>query len=146
MPHEPMFLAQYLYSEDDIVIQEWNDAIDEFDANGGDPSQTEAGQLFDKLLVELEEEIESLVVLFGLTTDAFLNTPLLPHAIDNSLLSPTAYQALCVARTHRALRSIRCLLNEHMGEDVLKLARSIYENYLHIIFIAAHPQKTKDLR
>jgi hypothetical protein len=36
-------------------------------------------------------------------------------------------------------------LNERMPDDVLKLARSIYENYLHVVFVGSHPTNLYDL-
>lgn len=142
----------YLISNDNLnvatgaAIQEWEEAVEEFDLFEGEPEEGTEGFFFDQLISQLLAEIESLIYLFGLTSDKFLNTPLLPEPKGlDSILSASQYQALCIARSHRTLRSIRILLNERIADDVLKLARTIFENYLHIIFVGKHPEKVHDL-
>ena len=128
------------------AIKEWNDAVDEFDAHGDDPARGTEGFQFDSLLADIVLDFESLIYLFGLANDSFLSTPVLPSPrVPDAVMSAAQYQALCVVRTHRTLRSIRTLLDEHMADDVLKLTRAIYENYLHMVFVAEHPEKVKDL-
>lgn len=142
----------YLITNDNLnvapgaAIQEWEDAITEFDLYGGDPEASEEGKEFDRLLMLLVEEIDSFIFLFGLVSDKFLNSPSLPEPTDSdTVMSPSQYQALCISRTHRTLRSIKILLIEHMADDVLKLTRTMYENYLHMVFVGAKPEKVIDL-
>jgi hypothetical protein len=128
------------------AIDEWDNAIDEFHEAGGDPRDPPEAKRFDSLLLSLVEELESLIYLYGIATDKFLNTELLPASTDsNTAMSPAQYQALCITRTHRSLRSIRVLLNERMSDDAFMLARSIYENYLHLIYVSRYPDKVADL-
>lgn len=128
------------------AIREWDDAIEEFHKMGGDTSDTPEGKRFDSLLSNLTEELESLIYLFGVATDQFFNTDSIPEpANPSSMMSPSQYQALCMVRTHRTLRSIRVLLSERMSDDVLKLARAMYENYLHVVYVGRHPNKVADL-
>ncbi len=181
---DPIFLAKYLYSEQDLsresnqlfraagvspavayahrktgyiltksnrafatgaAIQEWEEAIDEYETFGDPADGDSEGAIFDRTLTALLDEIDSLIFLFGLANDNFFNTPALLDHEEELLISPGQYQALCVVRTHRTLRSIKVLLAQHMADDVLKLARSLYENYLHMVYIGSRPERIHDL-
>lgn len=84
--------------------------------------------------------------MFGLAHDKFFNTDLLePHDSSVAALTAAQYQALCMSRVHRTLRSIRVLEEQRMSEDMMKLARSIYESYLHVVFVNADPQSVEYL-
>lgn len=130
----------------EAALQEWDAAIDEFDAYGGEPPLPSDVMEFDELIGQLHEDIESLIYLIGLASDKFFNTDLLPTSSGPSpLLSPEQYQSLCAVRVHRTLRSIRMLLHERMSDDVIKLVRSIYESYLHMSMVCHDPAKVYDL-
>jgi hypothetical protein len=123
------------------AIDEWDAAIAEYDAHRGAPSNPEA-DVFDNTLITLAGEFESLIYALGLANDNFFNTDLLHDDSESSasILTPRQYQALCISKVHRTLRSVRLLEENRMSEDILKLARTIYESYLHVIYIQRHPE------
>jgi hypothetical protein len=118
------------------AIAEWDDAIAEFEANGGEPDEGPEARLFDETLKSLTGEFESLIYALGLANDNFFNQ-IEAHASEAStpILSVTQYQALCASKVHRTLRTIRVLEERHLSEDMLKLSRSIYEGYLHMVVV-----------
>ena len=128
------------------AIQEWNAAVKEFHEAGVDPDHGTEATKFDKGLASLAGEFETFTYLFGLANDKFFNTDLLAAgAATATVLTDRQYQALCVSRVHRTLRSIRVLQEGHMSEDILKLARSMYESYLHISFVQTYPESVASL-
>lgn len=136
----------YLQSESHLhrytgsAIAEWDEAISEFDANGGEPDEGPEAKLFDDTLTSLSEEFESLIYAIGLAHDNFFNAPV-ADALDDfaGILTSTQYQALCVSRVQRTLRTMRLLEESRFSEDMLKLARSMYESYLHIVVVQQAP-------
>lgn len=138
----------YLIVEDNLerftgaAIAEWNAAVAEYDAIGSEPSDGPEAEVFDETLRSLVREFESFIYAFGLAHDNFFNTELLHESSEKcaSVLNPSQYQALCVSRVHRTLRSVRLLEENRMSEDMFKLARTIYESYLHIILIQTRPE------
>jgi hypothetical protein len=128
------------------AIAEWDEAIAEFDANGGEPDEGPEAKLFDQTLVSLREQFESLIYAIGLAHDNFFNIPV--ENVGESLagvLSATQYQALCVSRVQRTLRTMRILEENKFSEDMLKLARSMYESYLHIVVVQEVPESLETL-
>lgn len=124
------------------LVEEWDNAVDEYYDFGGDPEESTEGKQFDQLLNALIEDIDSLIYLFGLVVNKYFNSDY-PDDIASDgtgMLSPTAYIGLNVARSQRVLRSIKHLLSEDYDEDALKLARSLYENYLHILLVKHQPE------
>jgi hypothetical protein len=177
--NDPIFLAKYLASSEDIeiegvkamqnagippaliyaykktgyilteenshiatgaAIQEWNDAIREFEEHGDPSLEKEGAQEFDELLVDLTEDVESCFYALGLAADHFFNVSLQDEtASDTSLMYVQRYQSLCAARAHRTLRSISTLLKSRFSEDALKLGRAVYECYLHMVVVQEDP-------
>jgi hypothetical protein len=176
----PLFLAKYLYSEDDVeretlaameaagtdpatvyaykktgrivlasklqsytgaAIAEWDKAIDEFHEHGGGGHEEGAEALqFDATLRSLAQEFESLIFALGLANDNYFNTARLESDVSKQgLLTATQYQALCASRVHRTLRTIRVLEEKRLSEDILKLCRSMYESYLHMVVVQQMP-------
>jgi hypothetical protein len=122
------------------AIKEWDNAIDEFDRSEASDQGGVEERAFDEILESLVREFESFIFLLGLAHDKFFNTSLLrPFNESGGILSSEGYQALCLSRVHRTLRSVRELNAQRMSDDVLKLARSIYESYLHISFVRTNP-------
>lgn len=129
------------------AIEEWDAAVAEYDASGGVPSDGPEGEVFDETFRSLADEFESFIYAFGLANDNFFNTELLHVGADEctSVLTPSQYQALCVSRVHRTLRSVRTLEEKRMSEDILKLARTIYESYLHIVLVQRRPESMETI-
>lgn len=123
------------------AIAEWDEAIEEFDEHEGEPDEGPEAQLFDATLASLAVEFESLIYTLGLANDNYFNNPELVSATSRqeSILTATQYQALCASRVHRTLRTIRVLVEQQLSEDILKLARSIYESYLHMVAVQCIP-------
>lgn len=129
------------------IVDDWNNAVDEFDDLGGDPGEGSEGRQFDSQLNRLADDIESLIYLFGIVTQKYFNGdyPDESKQQDAEIISPLAYMGLNIARSQRTLRSIQHLIVEDYDEDALKLARSLYENYLHIISVKFQPDSVISL-
>lgn len=122
------------------AIQEWEEAIREFEELGDPSVQGEGVEEFDDLLVELTADITSCLYALGFSTDHFFNVGLQePDPSDTSSTYVQRYQALCAARAHRTLRSISLLLKSRFSEHALRLERAIYECYLHIVVASEDP-------
>lgn len=122
------------------AIAEWDEAIAEFEANGGEPSEGPEAKLFDQTLISLREEFESLIYAIGLAHDNFFNAPAVDaEQVSAGILTVTQYQSLCASRVQRTLRTMRILEENKFSEDMLKLARSIYESYLHMVVVQQLP-------
>ncbi len=122
------------------AIQEWEEAIREFEELGDPSVRGEGAREFDELLCELTEDIESCLYALGLSADHFFNVGLQkPNSSDTSSTYIQRYQALCAARAHRTLRSISSLLKSRFSEDALRLERTVYECYLHMVIVAEDP-------
>lgn len=122
------------------AIKEWEEAIREFEEHGDPSVHGEGAQEFDELLIELTRDIESCFYALGLSADHFFNVVLQePNAQDTSSTYVQRYQALCAARAHRTLRSISSLLKSRFSEDALRLERTIYECYLHMVVASQDP-------
>lgn len=143
----------YIQLEDQLdrytgaAIAEWDEAIEEFDAHGGEPDEGPEARLFDTTLASLVDEFESLIYALGLANDNYFNAMQVASSApkQESYLTVPQYQALCASRVHRTLRTIRILEENHLSEDMLKLARSIYESYLHMVVIQRVPSAIETL-
>lgn len=137
----------HLHRYTGAAIAEWDEAIAEFDAHGGEPDEGPEARLFDTTLASLVEDFESLIYALGLANDNYFNTPLAASSTSRqeSIITATQYQALCASRVHRTLRTIRVLEEQHLSEDILKLARSIYESYLHMVVVQRVPSAIETL-
>ncbi|CAH1905719.1 conserved hypothetical protein [Candidatus Nitrotoga sp. HW29] len=124
------------------ALQEWESAISDFCDGRAEISDGPEADLFDSTLNALADEFESFVYALGLANDNFFNLEALHQGAKSSahLLTPAQYQALCVSRVHRSLRSVINLTEKRYSEDVLKLARSMYESYLHMVLVQNDPQ------
>lgn len=128
------------------AIQEWEDAIREFEEYGDLSIQGEGAEEFDCLLVDLSHDIESCFYALGLAADRFFNGALQEVSLSNSAsLYVQRYQALCAARAHRSLRSVSALLKNRFAEDALRLERTIYECYLHMVLAEEEPKSLETL-
>jgi hypothetical protein len=122
------------------AINEWEEAIREFEEHGDPSIHGEGAQEFDELLNELTRDIESCFYALGLSADHFFNVVLQEeNASSASSTYVQRYQSLCAARAHRTLRSISSLLKSRFSEDALRLERTIYECYLHMVVVSQDP-------
>jgi hypothetical protein len=124
------------------LVDEWDRAVDEYYDFGGDPDEDSENNQFESKLNVLVEDIDSLIYLFGIFVNKYFNED---YPDDSSpdgaeILSPVAYMGLNLAKSQRALRSIKNLILEEYNEDALKLVRGIYENYLHIVLVKHKPE------
>jgi hypothetical protein len=135
-----LILASRLKTVTGAAIAEWDEAIAEFHAHGGDPTRdTEDGE-FDELLASIREEATPLIILCGFAADKYFNTDLLLQEDAQVSTAQLQFIALCVAKTHRTLRAIKQLVQEGMSDDALSLSRSAYENYLHATYVLNNSQ------
>lgn len=123
------------------LVDEWDNAVDEYYDFGGDPDEDSENNKFESKLNTLVEDIDSLIYLFGSFVKKYFNES---YPDDSSpdgaeILSPVAYMGLNLAKSQRTLRSIKHLILEEYSEDALKLVRGIYENYLHIVLVKHKP-------
>ncbi|MDZ4261558.1 MAG: SEC-C domain-containing protein [Pseudomonadota bacterium] len=123
------------------VIDEWDNAVDEYYDFGGDPEEGSEDRQFESKLRHLVGDIDSLIYLFGIIVQKYFNESYPDDSAPEGaeILSPVAYMGLNLARSQRALRSIKYLIEEDYDEDALKLVRGLYENYLHIILVKHKP-------
>jgi len=123
------------------AIQEWDEAIAEYSEHLGDPDEGSEAKEFDALLQELSKDWDSCIFALGLANDKFFNNDeLVASPKSEQVVSVVQYQALCASKAHRTLRSIRLLTKNRMSEDALKLTRTIYESYLHIVQVQQAPE------
>lgn len=143
----------YIQSESQLhrytgaAIAEWDEAIAEFDSHGGEPDEGPEAHLFDTTLKSLSDEFESFIYALGLANDNYFNAPLEEGRVQEQgpILTAPQYQALCASRVHRTLRTVSLLEEKRLSEDILKLARSIYESYLHMVVVQRVPGSLETL-
>ena len=123
------------------LVDEWDNAVDEYYDFDGDPEEESEDRQFESKLSLLIDDIDSLIYLFGICVKKYFNGDYPDDSAPDGaeILSPVAYMGLNLAKSQRALRSIKHLVVEDYNEDALKLVRGIYENYLHIVLIKHRP-------
>ncbi|CAM3906750.1 SEC-C domain-containing protein [Cohnella lubricantis] len=124
----------------DVEYQEWSNAVQEyFTLNSLDGS----GQDSDESTINLLEELERCCFLVGM----IVNQCGLIESLDEEGIHLTQrdYILYCLTKTLKTLKAIISQLVNMLPEDSLNLLRSIYENYLNIIFIIHKPTKIEDL-
>ena len=129
------------------TIDAWNAAIDEFSVNNSPPESSHERHIFDKALDLLSNEFESYIYVLGLANDKFFNLDITESNSTSSkrVLTTGQYQAFCASKVHRTLRTIRLLIENKFSDDILKLARTIYESYLHIVAVQSDPNIVETL-
>lgn len=128
------------------ALQEWDAAIAEYDEHLGDPNEGPEAKEFDSLVFDLSEDLDSCIFALGLANDKFFNNDqLIDLPEPGQTISALQYQFLCASKAHRALRSIRVLAKNRMSEDALKLTRTVYESYLHIVEVQQNPKSIEIL-
>lgn len=118
-------------------IKEWNEAIDEYYDTINQSENEES--LIDMIFTE----IESIVILYGtiLSYSGELENPI------KELSSYKYYEVIFfnITKSVKTLKSIRHNLLSELIEDALNLIRSLYENYLHLIYCINEPEKIEEL-
>ncbi|AQT60655.1 DUF5677 domain-containing protein [Cellvibrio sp. PSBB023] len=129
------------------LVDEWDNAVAEYYAFGGDPERESEDRQFESKLSLLIDDIDSLIYLFGICIKKYFNEDFSDDSAPDGaeILSPVAYMGLNLAKSQRTLRSIKYLIVEDYNEDALKLVRGIYENYLHIILVKNKPDSVVSL-
>lgn len=117
--------------------QDWDDAIEEyFELLEQGLSQSP----FEATWADLNDELNKLIMVFGYTLEHGHNESYVPELLYSSIVSLDEYIFICATRAFKTLRSIRYLLDKEIGADSLALCRSIYESYLHIVYVASQPE------
>lgn len=142
-----MLLKSQRHNYTGAALSEWDEAIAEFKFHGEEPDPGPEARLFDTTLNSLADDFESFIYALGLANDNYFNTDIDDEETEDqsTLLSPTQYQALCAIRVHRTLRTMILLEEKCLSEDMLKLSRSIYESYLHMIVVQMNPAALETL-
>jgi len=177
---DPLMLAKYLYSPDDISretvnamrragmdpaqihayektgrilteqnvaflsdgeLAEWDAALDEYRSGSVQKARQSANQ---RLYAGLMLELPNLIIVLGYLLDRASPSRVLT-AGGSALVSVDQYVFLCGLRAVRTLRSICALLEDHRTSGALALSRSLFELYLHIVFVKAFPVHLIDL-
>lgn len=124
----------------DPELDEWYEAVEEyFDFGADSESETAVGVAFRELL----DEFGRLPFLFAIVIEKS-GTRWRLIRDDTARQFAHSYIFFCATRTLKTLRAISNLLDSNLGEDALALVRSIYENYLNIIYTIKRPTAVLD--
>lgn len=144
----------YAYIKTDIIItkenhhraplsklKKWNKAVLEYREKKkyGDPLDEVLTKRAPKLLVNAYESLLSEEEACRICIAMAL------HSIEAIKDEKQFYQMFCLTKTFRTIDSIFLLIHNNISDDVLSLIRTVYENYLHIIYLSKHPDKFDDL-
>lgn len=126
----------------DKDIAEWQNAIDEYYDLLENPSPIpEEEEMWESFI----EELANCIIVFGYILEHGGNSKHKQSRCASRYINFETYAILCATRCFKTLRFIRYLLDKEIGDDCLSLARNTYENYLHIIYTKANPNKLADL-
>jgi len=115
-------------------LKKWNKAIDAYQTK--QPKKNKCETIFEALY----EEIPSCLIAFGYFLEKEIN-----KSKPKTSSKPYDYIYFCAVKTFKTFKSIMYLLKEDVGDDVLLLSRSMYENYLHIIYVKETPDYIQNL-
>lgn len=124
----------------DAEYQEWSDAVQEyFTLKSLEGISLKTNQS----TINLLEELERCCFLVGM----IVNECGLIESLDEEGIHLTQrdYILYCLTKTLKTSKAIISQLLNKLPEDSLNLLRSIYENYLNVIFIIHEPTKIEDL-
>jgi len=123
-------------------LEDWNSAIDEYFRLQENPPETHP---VDVLFHSLEDELDSCLICLGYVLEHGRNPRAQRIASSSEYFTVDDYVLVCVTKSMKTLRSIKALLEAHIGADGLSLARHLLENYFHIVFAIARPDMLKHL-
>lgn len=116
----------------------WDEAIDEYFYLQDNPPEEDQ---FEAAGAAIIEDLRRMIIVFGYILEYGQSESYKGDYSHSKYISIDEYALTCAARSFKTLRAIKFLLDNSIGADSLALARSIYESYLHIAFIKAHPEK-----
>lgn len=123
-------------------IEDWNNAIDEYFELQKKPREKDDTT---KAIESFINEYKKCIIAFGYLLEYGFDKAKKSTPCGSKYMSPELYSFICATKSFKTLKSIHFLLEKEAGFDALALTRSIYENYLHIVFITAYPEKICDL-
>src|SRR4030042_2128132 len=127
-------------------IEEWKDAVDEYYVLKEEGiGQTDFSLDLAALTNDLKNELKTCIYVFGFTLDMHINLNRQDESNLKKITLDQEYINFCITKTIKTLRGIRILLDNFLSDEALILCRSIYENFLHIVFIKKYPEKIDDL-
>lgn len=117
--------------------RDWDEAIEEYFRL---VEQGLSQSPFEATWADLNDELNKLIMVFGYTLEHGRNESYIPELLYSSIVSLDEYIFICATKAFKTLRSIRYLLDKEVGADSLALCRSIYESYLHIVYVISQPE------
>jgi hypothetical protein len=127
-----------LIPESDLA--DWDAAIEEYHRTRRRNQKNSNHRRFQALT----DEIKSLQVAVGYVIDRTI-PPKHADTRFSDLISLDHYILFCLKRAGRTLRSLVLLFKEHRTFDALALTRTLYELYLHVVYIKANPEHLRNL-
>lgn len=121
-------------------IDEWNNAIEEFNhINSPANNNIENSDIEN----ELKNELVKIFYIYGLVVNKC-------GTIQKNLdyyksVSSRDYILFCVTKTMKSLKAINEQVENYFIEDSKNILRSIFENYLYIVYLIKFPEKVQDL-
>ncbi len=118
-------------------LQEWDEAYNEYYKG------IKYKGLEDEVVDEMITELKNQIYLYGMIINKYGST-------ENNLckyrkISIKEYIFFCITKTMKTLKSVVKQAKNNYVEDCYSLLRSIFENYLHIIYLKKYPEKLQDL-
>lgn len=126
-----MLTAENIPMATQSKIDDWNRAILEYRSG----SYEKINRL-EKNVDEFCSLLQDCIFAFGLLKDKFLNS----HKYEN-LDNPIFIQAFYIVKSFSSLKTVYSFLEKDVGEDSLSILRTVYENYLHIVFLKNCPDR-----
>jgi hypothetical protein len=114
-------------------LDEWNAAVEEYYEWEAAGFPQIAPLAYESALEELEEEFDRLPYIFGM----FLQRASFRHmksTVPGKAQIQRDVSFYYATKSLKTLRAVDTLLDKHLGEDALALTRTIFENYLHIVY------------
>lgn len=119
-------------------LAEWYAAVEEYKTR-----RYKRPSKLDALGASLKKEYERLPYMLG----ALVRRSAAPSPVEASGTDEfqDGFLFFCIARTGKTVRSLRHLIDDNLGEDALNLVRSVYENYLYMMYSIVNPLGLKQL-
>ncbi|AJY76181.1 DUF5677 domain-containing protein [Paenibacillus beijingensis] len=120
----------------DAELSEWRSALAEY-------YKLSEELQFEETVSESENndylvEFESSLYLFGMIIAKYGH-------VEGIKLTHNDFIMFCVTKSFKTFKSIQVQLKAGLIEDSLNLLRSVYENYLNIIYVLRYPERLDDL-
>ena len=125
----------------DSEIQEWNEAIEEFKKAKATRLVSNEHDSYLRNLASLLEETDACTEFLQLIVRSQGTALNIKCSEAGGKYVVRDFVYFCITKVLKTFESIRCLLENSLGEDSLTLVRSAYESYLTIAFVIAHPSE-----